>query len=210
MEKVNSIDKITMDVPLFIRMLEYAKEDAKTDMDLHSATEKVIKLCKKGGTLSMKNYNSIVSEKVEASEQTTSGSSGGFEAPAFGGEPIKRKINKIHNMNEMEGIDPGQYDAPFGDLKKNPLKINGVKSIKQSRAVKDKKFPKWGGPGGVFVKVKEKCKKFPYCNQGDTKALEFYEIEGMSDVIEETSKKYGLSVKDVEKIVLNEIKQIFI
>jgi hypothetical protein len=38
--KNNTTDTITMDVPLFIRMLEYAKEDAKTDMDLHIATEK--------------------------------------------------------------------------------------------------------------------------------------------------------------------------
>ncbi len=28
-------DAIKMDVPLFIRMLEYAREDAKTDRDLH-------------------------------------------------------------------------------------------------------------------------------------------------------------------------------
>jgi hypothetical protein len=28
-------------------------------------------------------------------------------------------------------------------------------------------------PGGSFVTVKEKCKKFPYCNQGDTGALNF-------------------------------------
>ncbi len=36
----NPTDKLTLDVPLFIRLLEYAKEDAKTDMDLHTATEK--------------------------------------------------------------------------------------------------------------------------------------------------------------------------
>ena len=28
----NKPDTLTMDIPLFIRMLEYAKEDAKTDM----------------------------------------------------------------------------------------------------------------------------------------------------------------------------------
>jgi len=202
MEKVNSIDKIIMDVPLFIRMLEYSREDAKSDADLHSVTEKIVKLCEKNKILTMKEYNSIVTKKIEADEQTMSGSAGGFEAPVFG--TVKRKIN------EMEGIDPGQYDAPFGDLKKNPLKINGEKSIKQSRAVKDKKFPKWGGPGGVFVKVKDKCKKFPYCNQGDTNSLEFYEIEGIKEVIKETAKKYSLPTNVVEKIVLNEINQIFI
>ena len=30
-------------------------------------------------------------------------------------------------------------------------------------------------PGAQFVKVKDKCKKFPYCNQGDMSALELWE-----------------------------------
>ena len=42
--KKNPKDIIIMDVPLFIRMLEYAREDAKSDMDLHDVTEKVISL----------------------------------------------------------------------------------------------------------------------------------------------------------------------
>jgi len=61
-EKDDSIDTITMDVPLFIRMLEFAKEDAKTDMDLHKATEIALKISKKEGKLSMDNYYKIVSE----------------------------------------------------------------------------------------------------------------------------------------------------
>jgi hypothetical protein len=80
----------------------------------------------------------------------------------------------------------------------------------QSRAVKDKNFPKWGGPGGVFVKVKEKCKKFPYCNQGNTDSLEFYEVEGLKESVQEVSKKYGIPYSEMEKIVINEIKKIFI
>jgi hypothetical protein len=104
----------------------------------------------------------------------------------------------------------GQYDAAFGSGGKNPLKIDGPSSIKKSRAVKDKKFPKWGGPDAVFVEVKDKCKKFPYCNQGDINALNLYEIDGMKKIIEETSKKYYLTNKDVENMLLNEIKRIFI
>ena len=33
-EEKNPIDTITMDVPLFIRMMEFAREDAKSDLDL--------------------------------------------------------------------------------------------------------------------------------------------------------------------------------
>jgi len=56
----NPTDTITMDVPLFIRALEYAKEDAKTDMDLHKVAEKAIELSSNGRTLSMNDYDRIV------------------------------------------------------------------------------------------------------------------------------------------------------
>lgn len=57
--KNGSIDKITVDVPLFIRMLEYAKEDAKTDMDLHRVTENILKLLEEKECLCMKDYETI-------------------------------------------------------------------------------------------------------------------------------------------------------
>ena len=79
-----------------------------------------------------------------------------------------------------------------------------------SRAVKDKNFPKWGGPGGVYVKVKERCKKFPYCNQGDIKSLDFFEDQELKESIQKVSKKLGLPYTEVEKIVINEINKIFI
>jgi len=79
-----------------------------------------------------------------------------------------------------------------------------------SRAVKDKNFPKWGGPGGVYVKVKERCKKYPYCNQGDIKSLDFFEDQELKESVYNVSKKLGLPYSQVEKIVINEINKIFI
>jgi uncharacterized protein YdcH (DUF465 family) len=60
-------DIIAMDVPLFIRMLEYAREDAQTDMDLHNVTERAIEAVKLRGLLSMEDYNDLVggSEQVD-------------------------------------------------------------------------------------------------------------------------------------------------
>jgi hypothetical protein len=54
------VDTITMDVPLFIRMLEYSREDAAEDMDLHDVTEKAIALNKEKSILSMDDYDAIV------------------------------------------------------------------------------------------------------------------------------------------------------
>jgi hypothetical protein len=164
-------------------------------------------------------------KKVEAKE-TDSSSSGAYSAPLFGkSSTIKRPISKIPNMDLTEEEEVGEattsssagaFDVPaFGKTtkggRKNPLKIDGPSSEYQGRAVKDKNFPKWGGPDAVFVKVKEKCKKFPYCNQGNTGAIEFIkEDRDIQDAIDYTSKKYGISRDKVEEIVLNEIKQIFI
>ncbi len=63
-ENLNPIDSVKMDVPLFIRMLEYAREDAKTDIDLHDITEKIISMSKEGRTLTIKDYNNIMSSKI--------------------------------------------------------------------------------------------------------------------------------------------------
>jgi len=59
-EEEDPTDIIAMDVPLFIRMLEWAREDAETDMDLHNATERAIEAVKLRGLLSMEDYQDIV------------------------------------------------------------------------------------------------------------------------------------------------------
>jgi hypothetical protein len=59
-EGFNPKDVVKMDVPLLIRMLEYAREDAKTDMDLHDVAENLITLSANGQTLDMNHYNKIV------------------------------------------------------------------------------------------------------------------------------------------------------
>lgn len=63
-EEVDKEDTITFDIPLLIRMLEYAREDAKDDMDLHKVTEKLISIRDKG-TLTMADYDFITKLKEE-------------------------------------------------------------------------------------------------------------------------------------------------
>lgn len=67
-ERINPTDKVSLDVPLFIRLLEYAREDAKTDMDLHNVAEKAIALSQSGKTLSMNDYESIVGGQEQIAE----------------------------------------------------------------------------------------------------------------------------------------------
>ena len=63
------VDTITMDVPLFIRMLEYSREDAAQDVDLHDVTEKAISLGKERGILQMDDYAEIVGAAEDAPKE---------------------------------------------------------------------------------------------------------------------------------------------
>jgi hypothetical protein len=62
-EDVNPQDVVKVDIPLLLRLLEYAREDAKTDMDLHYVTERLIALSQNGNTLTMQDYNNICNTK---------------------------------------------------------------------------------------------------------------------------------------------------
>ena len=67
-KKEDAVDTITMDIPLFLRMLEYSREDASQDMDLHDVTEKANSLGKERGILSMEDYDEIVGAAKEIDE----------------------------------------------------------------------------------------------------------------------------------------------
>jgi hypothetical protein len=53
------MDIVKLDVPLFIRLLELAREDIKQDADLHDVAEAVIKLSQEG-VATMADYDQIV------------------------------------------------------------------------------------------------------------------------------------------------------
>jgi len=50
-------NSLTMGIPLFIRMLEFAREEARTDADLHHVTKKMIDM---GGNVTMDDYEEIM------------------------------------------------------------------------------------------------------------------------------------------------------
>ena len=64
-EETDAVDTITMDVPLFIRMLEYAREDASADVDLHDVAENAVALNKQQDILSMDDYDALLPSDTE-------------------------------------------------------------------------------------------------------------------------------------------------
>lgn len=57
-ESVDKKDTITVDIPLMIRLLELAREDVKTDIELHQIVERLINIRNKG-VLTMDDYERI-------------------------------------------------------------------------------------------------------------------------------------------------------
>jgi hypothetical protein len=54
------VDRAVVDIPLMIRLFEYAREDAKSDIDLHRVTENIIRLSATGKLLTMSDYDEII------------------------------------------------------------------------------------------------------------------------------------------------------
>ncbi|CAB4241827.1 hypothetical protein UFOVP71_365 [uncultured Caudovirales phage] len=110
-EGENPEDVITVDVPLFIRLMEYAREDAKTDMDLHDVAENATRLSADGSTLTMKNYESIIPSKD-------------VEAPAEEPQQVEEATGHqgYDNMLKvLQAVEAGQ-DAHF-DLAGEPITL---------------------------------------------------------------------------------------
>ncbi len=63
-------------------------------------------------------------------------------------------------------------------------------------------------PGGKFVEVRKKCQKFPYCNQGDIKALKIFENENVKEVIKNISHKHNISESHIKNILLIELDRL--
>jgi len=70
------------------------------------------------------------------------------------------KLQKMETKEATSTSSSGAYESPAFLAKSMSKKNWRGKSKTQI-------------PGGKFVEVKSKCKKFPYCNQGDINALKF-------------------------------------
>lgn len=61
-EDSDPVDTVTVDVPLLLRVMEYAKEDAQDDLALHDVAEAMVRLSKNNEVLNMDHYESIVGD----------------------------------------------------------------------------------------------------------------------------------------------------
>ena len=170
-------------------------------------------------------------DKSETKEGMGAGSAGGYSTKLFGetteacwpgykqygmkdkkGKKVpncvsikKKNIKESDDVTKVEAKEAtgssssGMYDAPgFEDVKmKGNHKRGSGKSYKKTQI-----------PGGKFVEVKAKCKKFPYCNQGDIKALKIFENEKLQEAIKNVSKKMNISESVIKNIIAYEYENL--
>lgn len=135
--------------------------------------------------------NSILHSKSKKSENKEAMGTGGGYA-ALDNTPL---FSKVETKEATSSSSIGQYDAnSFQDVKMKGSTPKG----------KGRSWRKTQLPGGKFVQVKKKCKRFPYCNQGDIKALNIWNESNVERVIENMSKKYGLTENQIKEIISKE------
>ena len=105
----DAIDTISMDIPLFLRMLEYAREDAQEDIDLHDVTQRATELSKTKSFLSMKDYNEIVAAPQEIDEEEgyskylkDDPEFPGGKTPGLTPDVLNKILMKIANVDDID------------------------------------------------------------------------------------------------------------
>ena len=113
-------DVVHLDVPLFIRLLELAREDVKQDADLHDVAEALIKLSQ-DGVATMADYNSIVNFMQSQGAAKT----------------------EDHAADPKAPYNVGEYDRE-GDMAKDDLRtINGAAQELYDILNSDENLPEW-------------------------------------------------------------------
>lgn len=147
-------------------------------------------------------------KKIETKEATSTASSGAFTSPiGFSDDFIKR--SNAENKRMTKESYPDKVEATEATSSSSTGSYETPAAWAKSTNKKD-----WGGkkktqiPGGKFVTVKKRCKKFPYCNQGDIKALKIYENQSLTNAIKNVSNKLNISETVIKSILEFELEKI--
>ncbi|MEI6568508.1 MAG: hypothetical protein WCR20_17645, partial [Verrucomicrobiota bacterium] len=110
-QAMNPADTVKLDVPLLIRLLEFAKEDAADDMALHDLAEKLVAGCQRGRTLTMKDYDNLVPSTPEAP--------GPDEQEDFEGK-FNQEMDEISDPTVKSYLGKAMTDTLTGKKDRNP------------------------------------------------------------------------------------------
>jgi hypothetical protein len=107
----------------------------------------------------------------------------------------KEEIEKVEAKEAATSGNVGGYQTPAMWAKSTKKKDWGPSRKTQI-------------PGGGFVKIKKKCTKFPYCNQGDINNVKISRNESVDNAVNIVAKKMGISPNVVKTILEHEYEML--
>jgi len=123
-------------------------------------------------------------QESEMGEASSAGGAGGYIGPLFS---TKKKTKKGEFDEATSAADAGVYSTAYFLAANKKNWKGGSKPLYK---------------GGKIVTVKDKCKKFPYCNQGDINAL------NLTEAIDNVSKMTGKNVDYIGNLVDNQLSEM--
>lgn len=134
LDETNPADAIRLNIPLLIRLLEYAREDAKTDMDLHNVAEQLISLGVEGTTLTMDHYDAIVGAKTDeaidppTSQGTTADPAEKTSAPGNNAKPVDATQQSPEQLAKQKQ-DQQTLTKNINQLKAAGINLNPTQAV---------------------------------------------------------------------------------
>ena len=103
-------------------------------------------------------------------------------------------MQKVETKEATSSSSSGQYSQPAIWAKSTKKKDWGPSRKTQYK-------------GGSFVKIKKKCTRFPYCNQGDISNLKLTKNESVKEAIKNVSDRLNLKESDIITILEREYQK---
>ena len=131
LEALNDIEEnddnlvLRVNIPLMMRLLEYAKEDAKSDVELHQVVERLIDVCRNGDVADMSSYNRLIGNVDNDSDDQLEGTT-------------ESDKDKKPTYNVIVGLRRKDEADAFAD---------GIKQVRR--------IAKHGGDIELFVKIND-------------------------------------------------------
>jgi len=170
----------------------------------------------------LKSYQThLTSKKEETKEATASGSAGQYSS-LFSGEMKETEKTNNKNVKKIPEKNTKEHSQDDGESYTKTKKVETKEATSSAssgqystnkvwaKSMNKKDFRGYSKPqlpGGKFVRVKKKCKKFPYCNQGDINALSLFENKSLQKVIQKISSERNIHEDIIYQVILDELNK---
>ena len=142
------------------------------------------------------------SKALETKEATGAGSAGAFVGPLSEDEycDVCDKTKSECSCNDIKKVEATEATGSSSSGS-----YEGPSFLAKSQKKKDWRGAKPLYPGGKIVKIKKKCLKFPYCNQGDINALKLTELDVFENIVKKLALEYKIEEDLIKKLIREDI-----